>query len=154
MTYQSYLIKGVLIIHNKCSQADIAHNSVNEGGRCDQTIGSNVSEAIVRCWLWTNEQLWKWMVEFLSMLQGCGIKIDRVNLILVAKSIIKFNSLRAIAPWVTSSWAIIFCVELASTSVSLYTLDRPATTNSLRLLPLVYILWVDQPPQIACVYFR
>ena len=28
MTYQSCLIKGVLIIHNKCSQADIAHNSV------------------------------------------------------------------------------------------------------------------------------
>ena len=29
MTYQSYLIKSVLIIHNKCPQADIAHNSVS-----------------------------------------------------------------------------------------------------------------------------
>ena len=26
---QSYLVKIVLIMHNKCSQADITHNSVN-----------------------------------------------------------------------------------------------------------------------------
>ena len=29
MVVQSYLIKIVLIVHNKCSHADIAHNSVN-----------------------------------------------------------------------------------------------------------------------------
>ena len=29
MADQSYLVKIVLIMHNKCSHADIAHNSVN-----------------------------------------------------------------------------------------------------------------------------
>ena len=67
------------------------------------------------------KQMRKWMVEFLNKFQGRGIKIHRDNLIRVAKSIIFFNILRAIAPWVTSSWAIVFFAL------------------SLRLLPLVYI---------------
>ena len=67
------------------------------------------------------EQIWKWMVEFLSKFQGRGIKIDRVNLIRFAKSMIFFNIFRAITPWVTTSWAIVFFAL------------------SLRLLPLVYI---------------
>ena len=64
--------------------------------------------------------MWKWMVEFLSKFQGCGIKIDRVNSMSVAKSVIFFNILRAIASGATSSWAIVFFV--------------------LRLFSLVYIL--------------
>ena len=76
------------------------------------------------------EQMWKWMVEFLSKFQGRGIKIDRVNSILVDKSIIFFNILREIAPWVTSSWAIVFFAL------------------SLRLLPLVYILWLGPPSNL------
>ena len=48
----------------------------------------------------------------------------RVNSIRVVKSMIFFNILGAIAPWVTSSWAIVFFAL------------------SLRLLPLVYILCI------------
>ena len=54
------------------------------------------------------DQMWKWMIEFLSKFQGRVIKIDRVNSIRVAKSRIYFNILRAIAPWVTSSRANVF----------------------------------------------
>ena len=54
------------------------------------------------------EQMWKWMVEFLSKIQGHGIKIELANSISVAKSMIFFNILGAIEPWVTSSWAIAF----------------------------------------------
>ena len=64
------------------------------------------------------------MFEFLSKFQGRGIKIDRVKSIRVAKSMIFFNIVRAIAPWVTSSWAIAFFAL------------------SLRLLPLVYKLYM------------
>ena len=64
------------------------------------------------------EQMWKWMVEFRSKFQGSGFKIDIYNSIRVVKSMIFFNILRAIAPSVTSSWAIVFF------------------TLSLRLLPL------------------
>ena len=71
------------------------------------------------------EQIWKWMVEFLSKFQSRGIKIDRVNSISVYKSIIFFNILSAIAPWVKSSWAIV-----------LFAL-------CLRLHPLVYILCIS-----------
>ena len=66
----------------------------------------------------------EWMVEFLSKFQCHGIKIYRVNSIRVAKSVIFFNILWAIAPWVTSSSAIVFFAL------------------SLRLLPLVSILWL------------
>ena len=69
--------------------------------------------------------MWKWMVEFLSKFHVRGIKIDRVNSIRVAKSVIFFNILRAIAPWVTSSWAIVFFAL------------------NVRLLPLVYIIWLE-----------
>ena len=34
------------------------------------------------------EQMWKWMVEFLSQFKGRGMKIDRVNSSRVAKSMI------------------------------------------------------------------
>ena len=34
---QSYLVKLVLIMHNKCSQADIAHNSVNHSHAVQRT---------------------------------------------------------------------------------------------------------------------
>ena len=67
------------------------------------------------------EQMWNSMVEFLKY-QGRGMKIDRVYSIRVAKSMIFFNILRAIAPWETSSWAIVYFAL------------------SLRLFPLVYIL--------------
>ena len=91
------------------------------------------------------------MVEFLSKFQGRGIKIYRVNSIRDEKSIILifnilngilngivflgtisfkwyfFNILNGIAPWVTSSWAIVFFAL------------------SLRLLPLVNILWLGPP---------
>ena len=64
------------------------------------------------------------MVEFLRKFQGRDIKIDRVNSIRLDKSMFFFNFIPAIAPWVMSSWVIVlFCVELASTSLSLYTLD-------------------------------
>ena len=63
------------------------------------------------------------MGKFLSKFQGRGIKIDRVNSICVATSMIFYKILRAIASWVTSSWAIVFFAW------------------SLRLLPIVYILW-------------
>ena len=64
------------------------------------------------------------MVEFLSKFLGRGIKIDRVISIFVGKSMIFFNILRAVALYVTSSWAIVFFAL------------------SLRLLLLVYTLWV------------
>ena len=69
------------------------------------------------------EQMWKLMVKCLSKQQGRGIKISEFNSIRVAKSIIFLNILRVIAPRVTSSLAIVFF------------------TLSLRLHPLVYILW-------------
>ena len=72
------------------------------------------------------EQMWKWMVEFLSKSRGRGIKIGRVSSIRVAKSMIFFNILRAVAPWVTS-WAIVFFAL------------------TLRLLSLVYILSYCMP---------
>ena len=37
------------------------------------------------------EQMWKLMVKLLSKFQGRGIKIDKVNSIRVAKSMIFFN---------------------------------------------------------------
>ena len=42
------------------------------------------------------EQMRTRMDEFLSKFQGCGIKIDRVNSIRVAKPLILFNILRAV----------------------------------------------------------
>ena len=44
------------------------------------------------------ELMCKWMVEFLSKFQGRGIEIDIVNSIRVAKLIIFFNIIHAIAP--------------------------------------------------------
>ena len=58
----------------------------------------------IRYQICTNE---KTVVEFLSKFQDRGIKIARVNSILVAKPLFFLNILRAIAPWVTSSWAIV-----------------------------------------------
>ena len=43
------------------------------------------------------EQMWKWMVEFLTRFQGRGVNIDRVNSIRVVKPLIFFNILRAVA---------------------------------------------------------
>ena len=43
------------------------------------------------------EQIWKWMVKFLSKFQGHDIKVARVNSIHVAKPFIFFNILCAIA---------------------------------------------------------
>ena len=73
------------------------------------------------------DQIWKWMVEFLSKFESYDIKIDRVNLLCIAKSKIFFNILHAIALWVTSSLPIIFFAL------------------SLCLLPLVYVLWAYLP---------
>ena len=42
------------------------------------------------------EQMWTRMDEFLSKFQGSDIKIDRVNAIRVAKTLIYFNILRAV----------------------------------------------------------
>ena len=39
------------------------------------------------------EEMWKWMVEFLSKFWGRHIRIDRVNSVRLAKSIIFFNIL-------------------------------------------------------------
>ena len=63
------------------------------------------------------------MGEFLSKFQGRRIKIDRVNSIRVATSMIFFDILgcHCIASDVIMSYRFL-CVELASTSVSLYTL--------------------------------
>ena len=36
----------------RCSDLYYARGAVHEGGRCDQSIGSTVSDAIVRSWLW------------------------------------------------------------------------------------------------------
>ena len=49
-------------------------------------------------WPWSKyvaeyEQMWKWMVESINKFQRRGIKIDRVNSIRVAKSMIFFNIL-------------------------------------------------------------
>ena len=59
-----------------------------------------------------NEKMWAkyvaeyehmriWMVEFLSKFHGHGIKIARMNSILVAKPLIFFNIISEVAPWVT-----------------------------------------------------
>ena len=40
MADQSYLAKIVLIVHNKCSQADIAHNYVNRS-KAEQRTRTN-----------------------------------------------------------------------------------------------------------------
>ena len=40
MADQSYLVKIVIIMHNKCSQADIVHKSVNRSNN-EQRTGSN-----------------------------------------------------------------------------------------------------------------
>ena len=47
------------------------------------------------------KQMGKWMLKFLSKFQGRGTKIDRVNSIPVAKSMIFFNILR-VWVWVTT----------------------------------------------------
>ena len=88
---------------------------------CD---GQSVEPVTLIKYVAENVQMWKPMVKVLSEFQGHGIKIDRVNLILVTGSMIFFNILCAIAPCVTSSWAIVFFALI------------------LRLLPLVYILWM------------
>ena len=88
---------------------------------CDR---HSVEPVTMRKYVAEYEQMWKWIVEFLSKFQGRGIKIIIVNSIRVGISMIFFNILHAIAPWVTSSWAIVFFAL------------------SLRLLPLVYILWL------------
>ena len=100
-------------------------------------IGYSVEPVTLSKYVKEYEQMWKWMVEFLSKFQCRGIKIDRVYSIRVAKSMIFFNILRAIAPSVTSSWAIVFFAMC------------------LRLLPLVDILLIfplhgDIHPDPAC----
>ena len=46
------------------------------------------------------EQMWKWMVKFLSKFQGRGIKIDRINSIRFANSLVLFNIfLPLLAKW-------------------------------------------------------
>ena len=50
------------------------------------------------------------MVEILSQFQSRGTKIDGVNSVRVAKPMFFFNTLRAVARYVTSSWAIVFIV--------------------------------------------
>ena len=85
---------------------------------CDR---HSVEPVILSKYVAEYDQMWKWMVEYLSKFQhfqGRGIKIDRVNSNLVAKSMIFI-----IAPWVTWSWAIAFFAL------------------SFRLLTFVYILW-------------
>ena len=44
MADQSYLVKIVLIIHNKCSQADIAHNTVNRS-KAEQHTQTNLAHS-------------------------------------------------------------------------------------------------------------
>ena len=63
------------------------------------------------------EQMWKWIVKFLSKFQGRSIKIDRVSSIRVSKSTIFFNILSAVARLsdVIMSYRFLW-VELASTS--------------------------------------
>ena len=73
------------------------------------------------CGIWTNVKM---DGRISQQVPRSWHKIYRVNSIHVAKSMIFFNILGAIAPWVTSSWAIVFFAL------------------SLHLLPLVYILWV------------
>ena len=42
------------------------------------------------------EEMCKWIIEFLSKFQGRGIKINRVNLICVAKQLIFFSFFTAV----------------------------------------------------------
>ena len=67
---------------------------------CDR---HSIEPVTLRKYVAEYEQMWKCMVEFLSKFQGYGIKIDRVDSIRLAKSMIFFNILRAIGPWVTLS---------------------------------------------------
>ena len=58
---------------------------------------SHVEPVTLRKYVAEYKQMWKLMVEFLSKFQGQVIHIDRVNSIRVAKSMIFFNILRAVA---------------------------------------------------------
>ena len=77
------------------------------------------------------EQMGKSMVEFFSKFEGHGIKIDRFNSIRIATSMIFFNILgcHCIVSDVIMSYRFV-CVELASTSVSLYTLSVTPTLDT------------------------
>ena len=46
--------------------------------------------------------------QIFSKFHGRGSKIDRINSIRVTKPLNFFNNLRAVACYVTSSWAIVF----------------------------------------------
>ena len=56
----------------------------------------SVETVILNKYVTEYEQMWKWIVEFLSKFQSSGIKIDRVNSIGVSKPLIFFNILRAV----------------------------------------------------------
>ena len=43
------------------------------------------------------KEMWKWKIKFFTKFQGRGIKIARVNSILLAKPLIYFNIVRAVA---------------------------------------------------------
>ena len=66
------------------------------------------------------QQMWKWMVEFLKNFHDRGIKIARVNSILIAKLSIFFYILLAFASWMTSSWAIVFFTLSLHSSLSFF----------------------------------
>ena len=81
---------------------------------------ATVTALTLRKYVAKYEQMWKWMVEFLSKYQGRGIKIDNVNSIRVTKSIISSISYGPLH----REWHHVLSFAL-----------------SFRLLPLVYILW-------------
>ena len=58
----------------------------------------SVETATMRKYVAEYEQMWKWMVDFfLGKFQGRGNNIDNVNSISIAKLLIFFNILRAVA---------------------------------------------------------
>ena len=88
----------------------------------------NVEAETLSKYIGEYEQMWKWIFEFLSKFHGRGIKIARVNSILVAKPLIFFNILRAVTRQVTSLWAIVIhSFHLHLPFLSLYTLTYTYT---------------------------
>ena len=61
------------------------------------TVRPRVKPVTLKKYVAEYEQMWKWMVKFLSRFDGRCIKIDIVNLIPIAKSMIFHNILYAVA---------------------------------------------------------
>ena len=65
---------------------------ISEGRQNIRALHRHSAETVTLCeYVPEHEQMYKWMVEFFSKFQGRGIKMNRVNSIPVAKSLIFLN---------------------------------------------------------------